>query len=183
MSDLTTRAIMDALVDLLKKKPFSKITVKDIVTECGINRNTFYYHFEDIYDLLDKTFQYEMKKANIQSITLDNWQEKVDELLIKVQKYKTVGLHIFHSVDTKDMVRYIRRMYLGSLKNALDPLFTKLNLAQRDQDFFLHCLCNALVGFSLEWAEHSFDEAFFRKDFVCVSEWLQRLSSLESNPR
>ena len=41
-------AIMESVLKLLEERPLSKITVKDIVDECGINRNTFYYHFEDI---------------------------------------------------------------------------------------------------------------------------------------
>ena len=49
MSDFTKIAIMHSLIELLEEKEFTKITVKDIVTRCGINRNTFYYHFEDIY--------------------------------------------------------------------------------------------------------------------------------------
>ena len=69
MSEFTKIAIMDSLIDLLRKKPFIKITVKDIVTHCGINRNTFYYHFEDIYDLLHQTVIYEIKKQ-ISNISL-----------------------------------------------------------------------------------------------------------------
>ena len=59
MSDFTKIAIMHSLIELLEEKEFTKITVKDIVTRCGINRNTFYYHFEDIYDLLKWTFEEE----------------------------------------------------------------------------------------------------------------------------
>lgn len=44
-------AIKEAFMHLLNRKPLDKITVKEIVEECGINRNTFYYHYDDIYDL------------------------------------------------------------------------------------------------------------------------------------
>ena len=49
-----------ALLSLLEKKPFDKITVTDIVETCGINRNTFYYYYSDIYDLLEEIFKKEM---------------------------------------------------------------------------------------------------------------------------
>ena len=59
-----TKILMaDALKRLIKKSPFAKITVQDIVTECNINRNTFYYHFENNYDLL--YFAYEQEVKNI----------------------------------------------------------------------------------------------------------------------
>ena len=69
MSDFTKIAIMHSLIELLEEKEFTKITVKDIVTRCGINRNTFYYHFEDIYDLLGQTFQYLIDQTNLQNIS------------------------------------------------------------------------------------------------------------------
>ena len=53
MSQFTKKAIIDAFVELISERPLSKITVKDIVTRCGVNRNTFYYYFEDIYALID----------------------------------------------------------------------------------------------------------------------------------
>lgn len=50
----TRKLIMDSFIELSSKKEFKDITVKDITTEAMINRATFYYHFEDIYDLLEK---------------------------------------------------------------------------------------------------------------------------------
>ena len=59
-----TKILMaETLKKLIKDRPFSKITVQDIVSECNINRNTFYYHFENNYDLL--YFAYEMEIQNI----------------------------------------------------------------------------------------------------------------------
>ena len=45
--DRTKNAIVEAFWQLLDEKPFNKITVKNIVELCGVNRNTFYYHFSD----------------------------------------------------------------------------------------------------------------------------------------
>ena len=59
-----TKILMaEALKRLIKDRPFSKITVQDIVTECNINRNTFYYHFESNIDLLYFTYQMEVEKV------------------------------------------------------------------------------------------------------------------------
>ena len=53
MSTFTRQAIMDAFLRLLLKKPFRKITVRDIVEECGVNRTTFYYYYQDIYAIVE----------------------------------------------------------------------------------------------------------------------------------
>ena len=55
----TKRQLADALKEAMKKKPFSKITVSELVSSCGMNRKTFYYHFQDIYDLLVWMFEQE----------------------------------------------------------------------------------------------------------------------------
>lgn len=62
MTKLVNQALMQALWNMLEVKPLDKITVKDIVTACGINRNTFYYHYEDIYALLEDCFRSETEQ-------------------------------------------------------------------------------------------------------------------------
>ena len=52
MSQVTKRALAASLIKLLSQKPLDKVTVKDIIEDCGVNRQTFYYHFKDIYDLV-----------------------------------------------------------------------------------------------------------------------------------
>ena len=62
MAQFTEKAIMDAFVRLLDQMPLDKITVRDIITECGISRNTFYYHYGDVYALLEALLKQEMQK-------------------------------------------------------------------------------------------------------------------------
>ena len=61
MPNFTKRAIKEAFWKLLAEKPLNRISVREIVEECGVNRNSFYYHFKDIYDLLEWSFQEEFR--------------------------------------------------------------------------------------------------------------------------
>ena len=63
MSLVTKRALEASLKNLLLKKPLDKITINDIADDCGINRMTFYYHFRDIYDLVEWSCAEDAKKA------------------------------------------------------------------------------------------------------------------------
>ena len=54
MSNLTEQAIKASFLKLLTERPLSRISVKDITDDCGINRNSFYYHFHDIPQLMEK---------------------------------------------------------------------------------------------------------------------------------
>ena len=53
MSQITKRAMVASLKNLLLKKPLNKITISDITEECGVNRMTFYYHFQDVFELIE----------------------------------------------------------------------------------------------------------------------------------
>lgn len=53
MSNTTKRALENSLKQMLLKKPLDKITISDLTDDCGISRMAFYYHFKDIYDLVE----------------------------------------------------------------------------------------------------------------------------------
>jgi AcrR family transcriptional regulator len=80
----TRKLIMDSFIDLSEKKEFKDITVKDITTEALINRATFYYHFEDIYDLLDKVLS-EVLLINLGSNLYEN-SELNEEAFVTIFK-------------------------------------------------------------------------------------------------
>ena len=63
MSQVTKRALEASLKKLLLEKPLHKITVSDITDDCGINRMTFYYHFKDIYDLVEWSCEEDASRA------------------------------------------------------------------------------------------------------------------------
>ena len=75
MSQVTKRALEQSLKNLLLKKPLTKITINDIAEDCGINRMTFYYHFKDIYDLVEWSCTEDARKALEEKKTYDTWQQ------------------------------------------------------------------------------------------------------------
>ena len=75
MSNITKHALAESLKKLLLKKPLNKITINDLTTDCGISRMAFYYHFKDIYDLVEWACLEESRKALQGKKTYDTWQE------------------------------------------------------------------------------------------------------------
>ena len=81
MANFTKKAIESSFIKLLTERPLSQITVKDIVTDCGINRNTFYYYFENIPKLIETVVE-EDAAAIIQTYpTVDNFGDCLDAVL------------------------------------------------------------------------------------------------------
>jgi len=72
MTNFTKKAIKDTFIELLNDRPLSQITVKDIVEKCGINRNSFYYHFHDIPSLIEEIVTEEANRIIDKYKTLDS---------------------------------------------------------------------------------------------------------------
>ena len=96
MSELTKKALAVSLKKLLSKKELSKITISNITDECGVNRQTFYYHFKDIYDLLELIYK----------------NEVIDEIYNKDEEWQQRFLYIFKYVLKKNTYNSISREYL-----------------------------------------------------------------------
>ena len=88
MSQMTKRALVASLKELLAEKPLDKITVTDLTEHCGVNRMTFYYHFKDIYDLVEWACIENATRALAGQKTYDTWQQGFLQILQAVQRDK-----------------------------------------------------------------------------------------------
>jgi len=88
MSNITKRALEDSLKHLLLKKPVNKITINDITEDCGVNRMTFYYHFQNIYDLIEWSCREDAHRAIEGNKTYDTWQQGFLDIFRAVEENK-----------------------------------------------------------------------------------------------
>ena len=103
MSQVTKRALEQSLKNLLLKKPLTKITVGDITDDCGINRMTFYYHFKDIYDLVEWSCLEDAKRALDEKKTYDTWQQGLLQIFKAVQENKPFILNVYRCVHREQV--------------------------------------------------------------------------------
>ena len=115
MSQTTKRALAASLKKLLAQKPLSKITIADITEDCGINRMTFYYHFQDIYDLIDWICQEEGGRALQGRKDYATWQEGFTALCRTVVENRAFIEGVYHSVQREQIETYLYRMVYGLL--------------------------------------------------------------------
>ncbi|WP_079529310.1 TetR/AcrR family transcriptional regulator [Halobacillus hunanensis] len=151
----TRKLIMDAFIGLSSKKEFKDITVKDITTEAMINRATFYYHFEDIYDLLEKVLSEELL------INLDG------DIYEKSELNEEVFVSIFKAITNfqKSLSYRCHRGYEDTIariiRDQLEIIFYKMLLKQHvtDEDHALKVtavmLSWGIYGASVEWRRSS----------------------------
>ena len=96
MSQVTKRALETSLKNLLLQKPLDKITINDITADCGINRMTFYYHFKDIYDLVEWSCLEDAEKALNNKKTYDTWEQGLLQIFYAVQENKPFIMNVYH---------------------------------------------------------------------------------------
>ena len=82
MSNMTKRMLSASLKKLLSQKTLDNITIQDITDDAEVSRKTFYYHFQDIYDLLNYTLTEDTRRLLDTEITRDNWVDCLRKLLI-----------------------------------------------------------------------------------------------------
>ena len=99
MANTTKRMLSMSLKKLLSKTTLDNITIQDITDDAEVSRKTFYYHFQDIYDLLDWTLQEDARHLVANKINLDNWEESIAALFVYMQENRMLVLNAFHSLE------------------------------------------------------------------------------------
>lgn len=151
MSQITKKALAASLKKLLAQKPLDKITVIDIVEDCEVNRQTFYYHFKDIYDLVEWIYSNDATKAIDGKKTYDTWQQGFLHIFEYVIENKAFIVNTYHSISREHLESYLHNetynLLIGVIKEKAD------GMAVRDDDkaFIAHFYAYAFVGLLLEW--------------------------------
>lgn len=105
MSMLTMKTIMQTFSEMIEEMPFDKITVLALVKRCEINHNTFYYHFQDLYELLDKWIQYEIDKLVKTLEDPTDLKAEMKAVFQACKEYPKIINHILSSLS-KEQLEY-----------------------------------------------------------------------------
>ena len=151
MSQVTKRALEASLKNLLLKKPLDKITINDIAEDCGINRMTFYYHFKDIYDLVEWSCVEDAKKALEGKKTYDTWQEGFLQIFEAVQDNKPFIINVYRSVSREQVENYLYNLTYDLLIGVVEEQAAGMNVSADDKKFIADFYKYAYVGLMLDW--------------------------------
>ena len=110
------------------EKPLSKITVSEIITDCGVNRKTFYYHFEDIYALLKWMLEEEAIEVVKQFDLLMDYREAVLFVLDYVKTNKHLLCCAYDSMGRDEMKRFFYSDFIGIIKNIISNTEQQLGI-------------------------------------------------------
>ncbi|SEP78333.1 transcriptional regulator, TetR family [Lachnospiraceae bacterium NE2001] len=160
---ITKRAIADSLKALTKTKTFDKISVKDISEQCGINRQTFYYHFEDKYTLLKWIYESDLLSKYMTDVSFDNWTTRLESLLTAMTEDKT-----FYINTVRHTENYIQEYLLVQAQDLFEQAINvieesanaegKKTVSKEQRNFIARFFAYGSCGIIIEWVSRGMIE-------------------------
>jgi len=154
----TKQAIAESLKHLLLKKPITRITINDIAEDCGISRMTFYYHFNDIYDLVEWVCAEEARAALSDDRTAETWQMGFQSLLEAVRVNKPFIINIYRSVDRAQIEHYLKRVTERLLLVIINEQADGISISDENKRYIANFFTYGFIGIMLEWIHHDMRE-------------------------
>ena len=158
MANFTRRAIKETFITLLEERPLSDITVKDIVETCGINRNSFYYHFQDIPALLEEIVMEEAEAIIQKYPSVNSIVECFDAVIEFASHRKRAIMHIYRSIRREVFERYLMNVSEHFICDYMDTALQGETIEEKDKQTIIHyykCVC---FGLTMDWLNNGMKE-------------------------
>ncbi len=161
-----------AFISLLKEKPFDYITVSEICKRAGVNRSTFYLHYETISDLLDETVRYMLNSflsyfANDEkSVSLDPVNSENEELVFIQEKYLKPYLEyvrenkeVFATALVHNKTFNFENIHKLMFENIYNPILDKFGYPENYRNYIMRYYLNGILAVVLEWMKNDCDKS------------------------
>lgn len=161
-----------ALISLLKKKPFEYITVSELCETAGVNRSTFYLHYETIGDLLNETARYLLNdflsyfSIDTQSIALNLSNCKLNELIFVCDKYLYPYLtyikdnkEVFATALLHNKTFGFENVYKRMFENIFNPILERFNYKKEDRKYVMMYYLNGITAIITEWLKDNCEKS------------------------
>ncbi len=154
---ITKGAIEASFLRLLRVKPFEKITVRDIVEDCGLTRNTFYYYYQDIYDIVEDVFHRLINETIASAETADNWEEILDRAVDTLRGNKKLVHNLFLTSKSSELTAYLSKSIARLISHYLESI---PDISESDKALLVRFCTNAFKGMFRDWIESGMEGDF-----------------------
>lgn len=149
----TKKAISDAFWQLLEEKPYNKITVQNIVECCQVNRNTFYYHFQDIPTLAKHSIKEWTEQVIQNNLGFGTPLNCITLIVQELVKRKAAFIHLYRSSHKEEFIRYLNEISLHIVQLYIDNATEGMNISPADKELFIRYYKCTFVGVALDWLD------------------------------
>lgn len=154
-----TKALLaNALIVMLQKRPIDKITVKDLVDECGLTRQTFYNHFYDIYELVEWIYLQAAEKSLAENKDYDTWQRGFYQVLISIRDNKVLMQNTYRSTNRDSLEKYMYTVIYDQIIAVVERQALGMSVDQKHKNFIAHFYSLAFIALIFEWIKDGMKE-------------------------
>lgn len=151
MAQYTKRAIVAGFMDLLNERPFDKITVVDVAERCEINRNTFYYYYDDLYALVDDILHTETQKILDMRITCDSWADAFTLVTEFDRRNRRAVYHLYHSPNWQNLEKHLFDIILSGMTAVMENESKGTGASADDIRDLAVFYSSAMLGIMTQW--------------------------------
>ncbi|WP_197997961.1 TetR/AcrR family transcriptional regulator [Paenibacillus sp. CFBP 13594] len=157
-SHLTKHALAHSLKSLMEHTPLNKITVKHLVDHCGVNRQTFYYHFQDIYALLGWIYQTEAVESLMEYRSYSTWTDGFYKIFCYIENNKTFCCNTLNSLGRTHLDSYLYEVTHDLIMGVIDELACGIKVRGEDKEFVANFYTLAFTGLIIQWMRGNMQE-------------------------
>lgn len=150
-SVVTKQAIADVFKNLMERKSFEKITISDITNECGLNRQTFYYHFSDKYELLNWIFYKDAITPFVDGLSFDTWSSKLCDMLKLIHDNSRFYSNALNTAYGEEFREYVHTVSTGVFCDVIDNVSGNYSVAEDDKKFIAEFFAYGITGTIVSW--------------------------------
>ncbi len=153
MPNFTRKAIKQSFIKLLNQRPVNQITVKDIVEDCGINRNSFYYHFADLPALAEEIITDEADRIISDYSSIDSIEEGLDVAVQFILDNKKAVYHLYNSANRDIYVQYLMKICRHIASTYFNTVFPDVPIKEGDKELMIMFYKCELFGVIVDWLD------------------------------
>lgn len=162
MPSFTRKAIMESCIRLLEERPVDKITVKDIVDDCQINRNTFYYHFADLPSLITELIKEDMSKIIHENRDANSLWEYLESAIQYALAHRRAVLHIFRSSNRIVFEQHLFLICQQAANRYVEKLCGEIPVQEDDKRIIIEAYKCECFGQIINWLNGDMKEDIAR---------------------
>lgn len=151
---MTKKALAASLKKLMEDSALDKISIREITEDCGVNRKTFYYHFENIYDLVGWLFEEEA----IESVKKYNFVTDYEEVVRFSMNYIEENEHVVNSaldaLGRDELKKFFYNNFVGSMRDVVDELSEGMTIPPDYIEFLINFYAESFASLLIDWVRN-----------------------------
>jgi len=158
-SQITKKALSLSIKELMNTVPLSKISIREIVENCGINRQTFYYHFKDKFDLVNWIYYTEVIESLDDCRNYAHWTDGMYKTLVYFMENKSFYINALNTPGQNGFDGYFFSKTYDLIMGVINDISSVLNVSDTDKNFTADFYTHAFVGMTVQWIKNNMKES------------------------